>query len=74
MYEGETADRTSSIDALRQVQYHSLFLHHSFYAHSFSILLVLADFYTFLLVAFVYIYEKRSLLDYLPAPGEYDLP
>ncbi|UJR37057.1 hypothetical protein I4U23_029762 [Adineta vaga] len=38
-----------------------------------SILLVLADFYTFILVAFVYIYEKRSLIDYLPAPDEYDL-
>ncbi len=39
----------------------------------FSILLVLADFYTFLLVAFVYVYEKRSLIDYLPTPDEYDL-
>ncbi len=39
----------------------------------FSILLVLADFYTFILVAFVYIYEKRSLIDYLPTPDEYDL-
>ncbi len=39
----------------------------------FSILLVLADFYTFILVAFVYVYEKRSLIDYLPTPDEYDL-
>ncbi len=38
----------------------------------FSILLVLADFYTFILVAFVYVYEKRSLIDYLPTPDEYD--
>ncbi|CAF2486016.1 unnamed protein product [Rotaria sp. Silwood2] len=39
-----------------------------------SILLVLADFYTSILVAFVYVYEKRSLIDYLPTPDEYDLP
>ncbi|CAF3728286.1 unnamed protein product [Rotaria socialis] len=39
-----------------------------------SILLILADFYTFILLAFVYVYEKRSLLDYLPATDdEYDL-
>ncbi|CAF4360766.1 unnamed protein product, partial [Rotaria magnacalcarata] len=35
-----------------------------------SILLILADFYTFILLAFVYVYEKRSLLDYLPATDD----
>ncbi|CAF0802003.1 unnamed protein product [Didymodactylos carnosus] len=38
-----------------------------------SVLLVLADFYIFLLVFFVYVYEKRSLIDYLPMPDEYDI-
>ncbi|CAF1634655.1 unnamed protein product [Adineta ricciae] len=38
-----------------------------------STLLVLADFYTLTLVAFVYIYQKRSLIDYLPTLDEYDL-
>ncbi|CAF0950324.1 unnamed protein product [Adineta ricciae] len=38
-----------------------------------STLLVLADFYTLTLVVFVYIYQKRSLIDYLPTLDEYDL-
>ena len=40
----------------------------------FSSLLILADFYAFTLVAYVYLYQKRSLTDYLPAPDEYELP
>ena len=78
MRESETADRARPTDAVCQVRSNvksavigvkTTSLH-----APFSILLVLADFYTLILVAYVYIYEKRSLIDYLPMPDEYDLP